>query len=217
MAVQKQSDNLRRQKRALLAKIQSVQARLSLTNRAVLAMEHISPEREMTFYKASADLEIYTRILSTLEFISQQLKRSPVDLPAYTQQQRQLTLHNIYLRNRYAFWLSNFVTAGGTADFLRLEAQQNGDAIIKQIVWSGNLLISRKKVRHLLTHAKQLKPISDAEYDMIVNVMKEDSNAPTLFYTNLELIHLQHKLTDVKVHDQSWDKLIVLQAGNSHA
>ena len=104
---------------SLLTFIQERQNKLRLTNRAVLSTIGIGYRdvEEGQFFAGKATHTIYVQTAFVLDSIFQSLKQYPFRATDYLQQLRTLPPRNIFLRNRYAFWFSNF-TAQTTNYFL---------------------------------------------------------------------------------------------------
>lgn len=181
--------------KSLLEKIRNIQTQLQLTNRAILIMADVPAADESDFFKGECATNLYQRCLTTLEMILNHLNQIPFAPQTYLQQLRTLPLHNIYLRNRYAFWFSNFIQAGGTAANLVTDAKQHDTSILNQVVWSGNVLVTEAHLRHLTTHLKQLKSLSTAEYDVLQVIMTRYSDASALFFANLQSLYECHQVT----------------------
>lgn len=194
----------------LLEAIQTIQAQLGLTNRAILALMTVPVDDEADFFGGQASLTIYEQTLKQLTVIQRSLAQQSVALSAYLQQLRLLPPHNIFLRNRYAFWFKNFIEAGGSADCLIRDAKENGFEIIDQIVWSGNLLVSTAGVAHLKTHQKQLLHLTAEAYQVIREIMKHFSTASPLFFLNLKQLYMGGIVTGSSTLQQYWDREAVL-------
>lgn len=189
----------------LLESIQKIQEQLGLTNRAILTLMSVPADGEADFFSGQANLTIYEQTLEHLTVIQRALSQRPVAITAYIRQLRLLSPHNIFLRNRYAFWFTNFINAGGSTNVLIRDAKENGFEIIKQIVWSSNLLVSTAGVAHLKTHQKQLVHLAAEEYQVIREVMKQFSTASPLFFFNLEQLYMQGVITGSSTLKQYWN------------
>lgn len=194
-----------RNRSKLLEAIHTIQAQLGLTNRAILALMAVPANDEADFFSGQASLRIYEQTLKQLTVIQRSLAQQSVALSAYLRQLRLLPPHNIFLRNRYAFWFKNFIEAGGSADCLSRDAKENGFEIINQIVWSSNLLVSTAGVAHLKTHQKQLVHLAAEEYQVIREVMKQFSTASLLFFFNLKQLYMQGVITGSSTLKQYWN------------
>lgn len=189
-----------------LKTIRTSQRQLGLTNRALIKLIGLAPADEKRFFAGQFNEAAYASMNQILTTIKAHLVSQSVPLSAYLQQLRALPLHNIFLRNRYAFWLANFIEAGGTATDLVQDAKQNGYDVIKQIVWSSNLLTSTAGAAHLKKHQKQLVPLSDEEYQTIRKVMKRFSTASPLFFFNLEQLYKNGLIEESTKLQQYYDK-----------
>lgn len=199
----------------MITGIKTMQQQLHLTNRAILDFMGMPAKLETDFFSGKATLNDYEQARDTLIVIQQSLRQLSVPLTAYLAQLRALPLHNIFLRNRYAFWFANYVEAGGSADLLVRDAKENGFEIIEQIIWSGNLLVSTAGVAHIQTHQKQLVTLSDSEYQIIRLITERFSNVSPLFFFNLSTLHKQGVITANKQLQQYWDQDAELKESSS--
>ncbi|GAT17966.1 hypothetical protein [Secundilactobacillus silagei] len=192
----------------LLISIQSYQKKLQLTNHAILNIISYEPTRENQFFAGEASHTSYVKAAYVLDSIFQFLKQHPFKSVDYLQQLRALPPHNIFLRNRYAFWLSNFINAGGTKNDLIQDAKLNGTDILEQIVWSGNYLITTKSVAHLKTHTKQIVDLSANEYHIVRDIMKKFSTASRLFYVNFDQLYQTRTILKSAELQPYWNQVI---------
>lgn len=195
----------------LIVAIKASQKRLQLTNRATLSLTKQQPEKEADFFSGRVSRGDYEQTLTTLQMIERSLNQQNIPLTAYLQQLRALPPRNIFLRNRYAFWFANFIGAGGSAKFLIRDAKENDFEIIKQIVWSSNLLTSTSGVAHIQTHQKQLVHLSDEEYQTIRMIMTQFSTASPLFFFNLRQLQTVGLITDISKLQPYWDQEAALK------
>ncbi|MFC6253654.1 hypothetical protein ACFP1H_03465 [Secundilactobacillus hailunensis] len=192
----------------LLVVTQYYQEQLQLTNRAILTIINYEPTTESQFFAGKANHVAYEQVAQTLKMIFQSLAQHPFNVADYLQQLRTLPPHNIFLRNRYAFWFSNFVNAGGTENDLIQDAKMNGTDILEQIVWSGNYLITIKSVAHLKTQAKQIVDLSANEYRVVRNIMHQFSTASRLFYVNFDQLYQTRTILKSAELQPYWNQTI---------
>lgn len=190
----------------LIAMIEASQKRLELTNRAIIVLTGLDSEKEDRFFSGKASYMAYERTAKTLQVIERLLTGLDIPLTAYLQQLRALPLHNIFLRNRYAFWFANFIEAGGLEPCLVADAKEHGFEIIKQVVWSGNLLVSTAGIAHLKTHQKQLVELSENEYQTIKAIMTHFSTASPLFFYNLDQLFYKQQILNLPDLAKYWDQ-----------
>ncbi|MCH5462754.1 hypothetical protein HC026_09230 [Lactobacillus sp. LC28-10] len=199
----------------MIAGIKNQQQRLQLTNRAVLDFMGIPTTKEADFFTGKFSRTDYDQTLHTLTVIEESLAQLSVPLTAYLAQLRALPLHNIFLRNRYAFWFANFIEAGGSAEWLIRDAKENGFEVIEQIIWSANLLVSTAGVAHIQTHQKQLVVLSDEEYQTISVIMNQFSTASPLFFHNLRQLQTHGLITESSAFKPYWNQFAKLQVLNN--
>ncbi|GAX03930.1 hypothetical protein IWT140_01564 [Secundilactobacillus pentosiphilus] len=190
----------------LIAMIEASQRRLQLTNRAIMDLMGLDSEKEDCFFSGKTNRITYARTAKTLQMIERLLAGLDIPLTAYLQQLRALPLHNVFLRNRYAFWFANFIDAGGLEPCLVADAKEYGFEIIKQIVWSSNLLTSTAGIAHLKTHQKQLVQLSENEYQTIKAVMTHFSTASPLFFYNLDQLFSEQQILELPDLAKYWDQ-----------
>ncbi|GAX04889.1 hypothetical protein IWT25_00183 [Secundilactobacillus pentosiphilus] len=190
----------------LIAMIEASQRRLQLTNRAIMDLMGLDSEKEDCFFSGKANRITYARTAKTLQMIERLLAGLDIPLTAYLQQLRALPLHNVFLRNRYAFWFANFIDAGGLEPCLVADAKESGFEIIKQIVWSSHLLTSTAGIAHLKTHQKQLVQLSENEYQTIKAVMTHFSTASPLFFYNLDQLFSERQILELPDLARYWDQ-----------
>jgi len=193
---------------SLLTFIQERQNKLHLTNRAILNIIGYNIAEENQFFTGETSHISYAKAAYFLDAIFQSLQQHPFKAADYLQQLRALPPHNIFLRYRYAFWLSNFVNAVGTKNDLIQDAKLNGTDILEQIVWSGNYLISTKGVAHLKTHAKQIVDLSANEYHIVRDIMHQFSTASRLFYVNFDQLYQTRTISESTDLQPYWNQAI---------